>query len=302
MNPFVATGVGVFAGTLLVVVGYLAGRFMAGRGGVAELAAGERERLAGLVRDLEQWTHRYSGDVSQYQKKLVGIRDSLPGDATPGENRFVLMLSEIMRTNTALQERLENAERQLERQTAQIESYLSEARTDGLTGMANRRSFDRELDQMFNAYRGGGRSFVLALFDIDHFKSVNDTHGHQAGDQVLRDVALAVRRGLPDADLTARFGGEEFAVLMSTPIAAAARSLDDVRREIGRTPINVGGIDIRPTVSIGVAETRDDAVVSGLLRRADEALYAAKNTGRDRVYLHTGGQPTLLGAPESLEI
>ena len=95
---------------------------------------------------------------------------------------MVLLLKQIMESNGKLQTRLDAAEQQLEKQTKQIESYLTEARTDGLTGLYNRRAFDQQLDELFGNFRKGGRSFVLVLIDIDHFKRFNDRHGHQAGD------------------------------------------------------------------------------------------------------------------------
>ena len=189
-------------------------------------------------------------------------------------------------------------ERQLEKQTAQIESYLTEARTDGLTGLFNRRAFDQKLEEMFSAYRNGSRSFVVVLIDIDRFKSINDTHGHQAGDQVLQQLARMMRAELDDAVIVARFGGEEFAAIIGGPLRVAADKMNVMRKEIERERIDVGTTQLDVTVSVGLSEPRDDLVVSPVLRRADEALYAAKNIGRNRVYYHDGRTPTLVGAPE----
>ncbi|MCG8652909.1 MAG: GGDEF domain-containing protein, partial [Pirellulales bacterium] len=101
-----------------------------------------------------------------------------------------------METNEELQTRLDAAEQQLDKQTQQIESYLTEARTDGLTGLFNRRAFDQRLEEMFVGYRQGGRSFVLVLVDIDHFKSINDSYGHQIGDEVLQEIAKTLKSQL----------------------------------------------------------------------------------------------------------
>jgi diguanylate cyclase len=203
-----------------------------------------------------------------------------------------------MTSNAQLQTRLDAAERQLEKQTQQIQCYLTEARTDGLTGLSNRRAFDQKLEEMFLAYRNGGRSFVVVLIDVDRFKSINDTFGHQIGDQVLRQVASSLRTLLERAIMVARFGGEEFAVILDGPLRLAAERLNEVRKVIEKQQMEAESSLVELTISAGLSEPRDDLVVAPVLRRADEALYAAKNIGRNRVYYHDGRGPTLVGAPE----
>ena len=131
-------------------------------------------------------------------------------DSRTRKTASLLLLQQIMQSNEQLQSRLDAAERQLEKQTQQIECYLTEARTDGLTGLFNRRAFDQRLEEMFVAYRDGGRSFVVVLIDIDQFKLINDKHGHQAGDEVLQQLARILR-----TELTRR----------SSSLALAAKSL-----------------------------------------------------------------------------
>jgi diguanylate cyclase len=201
-----------------------------------------------------------------------------------------------------LQTRLDAAEQQLEKQTRQIASYLIEARTDGLTGLFNRRALDQRLEEMFIAYRNGGRSFVVALVDIDKFKSINDNHGHQAGDQVLKQLASVLRTRLDGAIIVARFGGEEFAAILDGPLTVAAETMNEVRKRIADYPMQAGATTLEVTISVGLAEPRDDIIVAPVLRRADEALYAAKNMGRNRVYFHDGRAPALVGAPEVLKM
>ncbi len=203
-----------------------------------------------------------------------------------------------MQSNKALQGRLEAAEKQLEKQTKQIQEYLSEARTDGLTGLNNRRAFDKKLDEMFVQLRRGGRSFCVMLVDIDHFKHINDRHGHPAGDAVLKQVSRLLADQLENAYIVARFGGEEFAALLPTPMEVAADRVDKVRKLLARQPIRLENQAITVTVSAGLAEPRDEVLIGPIVRRADEALYAAKGRGRNRVYYHDGRQPVLVGAPE----
>jgi diguanylate cyclase len=197
-----------------------------------------------------------------------------------------------------LKERLDAAERQLEKQTQQIQCYLTEARTDALTGLFNRRAFDQRLEEMFISYRNGGRSFVVVLIDIDKFKSINDNHGHQAGDEVLQQLAAFLRTQLDRSIIVARFGGEEFAVIMDGPLRFASDRMNEVRKSLEHELIDTEEKQLQITISVGTAEPREDLVVGPILRRADEALYAAKNMGRNRVYYHDGRTPSLVGAPE----
>lgn len=300
--------VGAAFGVVLLVIGIVIGRrhskptaFARGGGGGDGLSPSERERMVQLLHELGSWTSEYSGNVSQYQDQLGEISKSVRsglGGGGGSENRVVLLLEQIMQSNSQLQKRLDAAERQLDKQTRQIESYLSEARTDGLTGLSNRRAFDQKLDELFAAYRKGGRSFVIAIVDIDHFKQINDSHGHQIGDQVLQQVAVKLHHELDQAIMVARFGGEEFAILLDGPLRMAAEKMNAVRKAIAAQKLDAGTLQIAVTSSVGVGEPREDMVPGPVVRRADEALYAAKNMGRNRTYYHDGRSPVLVGAPE----
>ncbi|HTQ31309.1 MAG TPA: diguanylate cyclase [Opitutaceae bacterium] len=156
---------------------------------------------------------------------------------------------------------------------------------DQLTGLLNRREFDRLLAEEAERSRRFGRPFALVLGDIDHFKEVNDTHGHQAGDAVLREVARRLAEGLRSVDRLARFGGEELAmILMETDRAAALEAARRAGAALTRAPIAVnGGPDLHMTMSFGVAVMPPDAdSAEALLAAADKALYAAKARGRNR--------------------
>ena len=292
---------GSLLGLLLLGMGFLFGRKLRRSGdGVGVWDQGDRERLLGLLQELSEWTSDYSGNVAEYQTRLGEVTEEVQqvGLKNASQSRVVSLLQQIMANGAQMQARLEAAEKQLERQRTQIESYLSEARTDGLTGLSNRRAFDQQIDQMFAGYRKGGRSFVLTLIDIDHFKSVNDTHGHQVGDRVLQWLSATMRSELDRALMVARFGGEEFAVISEGPLRQVAEKMNELRRKISHQRIDCGEVTLEVTISVGLSEPRDDLVVAPVIRRADEALYAAKNIGRNRVYFHDGRGPTLVGAPE----
>ncbi len=157
---------------------------------------------------------------------------------------------------------------------------------DQLTGLLNRREFDRLLAEEAERSKRFGRSFALVLGDIDHFKEVNDTHGHPAGDAVLREVARRLTDGLRSVDRLARFGGEELAmILMETDRAAALEAARRARAALERSPIAInGGPPLHMTMSFGVAVMPQDAdSAEAMLAAADKALYAAKAGGRNRV-------------------
>lgn len=298
--------IGVALGVTLLLLGVWLGR----RSNLADAAASDadlglgpqdRERVLHLLQELGAWTSEYSGNVSDYHQMLGRLSEevrSSSGITGSSDSRVVPLLQQIMQSNEHLQTRLDAAERQLEKQTQQIQSYLTEARTDGLTGLSNRRAFDQQLEELFAGYRNGGKSFVVVLIDIDRFKSINDNHGHQAGDQVLQQVAGLLRSKLDDVIMVARFGGEEFAVITDGPLRMVGQTMNELRKLVAKHEVQAGTSSLNVTVSVGLSEPRDDVVVAPLLRRADESLYAAKNMGRNRVYYHDGRGPTLVGAPE----
>jgi diguanylate cyclase (GGDEF)-like protein len=161
-----------------------------------------------------------------------------------------------------------------------LERMQQMAVTDGLTELANRRSFDRSLDrELTRANRTDGRLSVV-LLDIDHFKNLNDTHGHVVGDAVLRQVAAALRECGREYDTVARYGGEEFAAVL--PGCSSALALQVAERL--RRAVEEAATDVDVTASAGVATYPYDGVDAGsLLQAADEALYASKRSGRNTV-------------------
>jgi two-component system, cell cycle response regulator len=159
------------------------------------------------------------------------------------------------------------------------------SRTDGLTGVGNRRVFDETLAQELARAQRYGVPVSLAMIDIDHFKHVNDAHGHPAGDAVLRAVAERLTAGVRETDRVFRYGGEEFAILLiHAPIAAAADVCGRLLQGLRETPIDAGTTCLRVTASVGVACTSGESMTAAdLIARADRALYQAKACGRDRV-------------------
>ncbi len=184
----------------------------------------------------------------------------------------------VARIRTAL--RLRSLLDELARRNAELEQL---ARTDVLTGLANRRHADDVLRATIASARRHGRTLSAVLVDIDRFKSVNDIHGHAAGDAVLREIALRLADGLREEDLAARWGGEEFLLLLpDSPDAAVV--CERLRAAIADRPVNVHGLlELHVSASFGWAPWSGEETGEALVGRADVALYAAKAGGRDRV-------------------
>ena len=167
--------------------------------------------------------------------------------------------------------------------SAALQLVQREAGTDSLTGQPNRRALDELLKQQVNVSHSTGRTFSVLLLDIDHFKLVNDTHGHGAGDDTLRAFAQRVREHLRQGDTCARYGGEEFVVVLpGTTLVAALEVAERLRQGVADASLMSVPL-VRATVSIGAAQHASGETVEQLLARADSAVYAAKRGGRNQV-------------------
>jgi len=161
-----------------------------------------------------------------------------------------------------------------------------DALTDALTGLPNRRQLDLSLAGRLENHDRYGWRFALLMVDIDHFKAVNDEHGHDAGDAALSTVASTIAGGLRKGDMAARWGGEEFVILANAGDDAAPRELAErIRALVASSVVRYGGEEIVVRVSIGVAMAERGDEARDLLARADGALYRAKSGGRDRVVM-----------------
>lgn len=215
-------------------------------------------------------------DIPRVAKALdIGISDYL---TKPIDKQELLA-----RVRTQIRRR-----RYQERLRSNYEESIALASTDALTGVYNRRYLDAHLDQMLNRAHEEKKSLSIAFCDIDHFKNLNDTYGHPAGDAVLVEFSKRLQRNLRSFDLVARMGGEEFVVLMpDTQTERAERIAERLRQRIEETPFLLpGGESVRVTISVGVTTSVEtDDFGSDLVKRADDAMYRAKKSGRNRVVI-----------------
>jgi len=177
--------------------------------------------------------------------------------------------------------------RYTERLRDNVQMSIEMAITDALTGLFNRRYMESHVATLVEQAAARSKPLTVMVLDIDYFKSINDTHGHDAGDDVLRDFALRIKRSIRGIDLACRYGGEEFVLVMpETDMAVAAMVAERLRRRIAAEPFSIqkGAKSVPVTISIGIAGLRDkDDTAASVLKRADQALYRAKRDGRNRV-------------------
>lgn len=163
--------------------------------------------------------------------------------------------------------------------------------SDPLTGLGNRRFFERQVDPLFDALNMDGTPFSILVFDIDHFKRVNDILGHDMGDQILKEIAARIVTNMRAIDIVSRYGGEEFMIAMpETSEAEAFQAAERVRSFIAGTPVFVEGQSLSITISAGVAQVDKGEQLRSVFRRADAALYQAKRDGRNQVVCAEGVQ------------
>jgi diguanylate cyclase len=261
----------------------------------------DRQQYLTFIRSMANWTSEFAGDVSKVQTQLTGISKQLGnGESVEIAQDVGSILEKMISANEQLQSRLSSAEHRLERQAHELADYLTEAHTDGLTGLANRRAFDKQLDACHRSHVLSGRSFVIVLIDLDHFKNVNDSLGHLVGDKVLRQFADRLRHSFRESFQVARYGGEEFAILMGQSLAQCVEIVERFRQNIEQTPLQVDSTQWRMTLSAGLAEIQKDESSDACVQRADEALYVAKAQGRNRVCVHDGVSTNIRLPEESI--
>jgi diguanylate cyclase (GGDEF)-like protein len=207
-------------------------------------------------------------------QRVIGaivVEGEEPGSITLEESRTIGLLAAVARGSLEI--------------VWEIEEASQRARTDALTGLANRRHFDEQLKRVLAETDRFGGSSSLMLIDLDNFKRVNDTYGHEAGDAVLKQVARTLADGVRTVDICARFGGEEFVILLpQTPTGGASELAERLRRAIEDRAVNHEGATMTVTASIGIAGYPETVPYGDwLFQAADKALYTAKNAGRNCV-------------------
>lgn len=250
------------------------------------------EQIQNTIQDVAHVVSDVRSVTNEYGQTLTEVNDKITTAKSQDEIRQILSVAsaktqKMLEQNQMLESQLEKSTQLMDELKRDLEFVRREAMTDGLTGLANRKSFDGELAQIMTEATEQNKIFTLLMVDIDHFKSFNDNFGHQVGDQVLRLVARTLKDGLKGRDFAARYGGEEFSIILpETDLAAGVAVGNSLRKAIATKDVinrNTGEVMGRITMSVGVAEYAGDRSMEDLIERADSALYTAKHNGRNQV-------------------
>jgi diguanylate cyclase (GGDEF)-like protein len=262
-------------------------------GGVVRIGGALKYRLATPVRAFRDCRRCEAAGMASFEKgDVIGVREV----TVPVANPFGLSGRKLLYASAMLVCALlvfvgfilpvfNRSRRESAKISDLAHSFEQQATTDSLTGLHNRRFFEHALKSYLEEMPTAGKSVGLLLLDLDHFKEINDEHGHPCGDLVLKDVALRLLTISRQSDIVARIGGEEFAVI----VPYVSREQIDIiaeryREHVAQMRVVVGNAELRPTISIGIATSDDgETTMDGLMQAADRKLYEAKRNGRNRV-------------------
>jgi diguanylate cyclase len=249
-------------------------------------------RVIGEIDDVMNLITDALGMSASYEAHLSGATEKLAAAENQDQvkvvvDQLVKSTREMRETNKALEDRLSLSKTEISNLQQSLEAIRAESLTDPLTGLGNRKYFDHSIEMAVQNALETGEPLSLLMFDIDHFKSFNDSYGHLTGDQVLRLVGMSLKQTIKGQDITARYGGEEFAVVLpNTALRQALTVADHIRRAVMSKELkkkSTGEILGRVTISVGVSMLKPGDDTDSLIERADACLYAAKRNGRNRV-------------------
>lgn len=255
------------------------------------------EYFADIIAFLRKSLINLTGDSRTFHEDLLSTTDRIQGlvelkDVQELRNRITEEVDELNRVVREKQKREQIQFAELSQQILSLQKRLEEAKVeaslDGLTGIANRRNFDFTIQRWVIAHEKNEEPFTVALFDLDNFKDINDSFGHQVGDQVLISTAMEIRKNIRSTDFLARYGGEEFVVLSSgSKLADSQKRFVALLQHIETMRFDCksaekGTLAVTLTASCGVAEYALGESANDLIKRADEALYEAKRAGKNQ--------------------
>lgn len=238
-----------------------------------------REQVDGLQSSMQE-----AADLDDLKQVLESHLEGLLGTMDQHQKQRDEREKDMATRLQSLAARVSSMEKEAQGYREHLEEQRQKALVDPLTGLPNRAAWSERLEHEVSQWQRHGNSLLLAMLDLDHFKRINDSYGHLAGDKVLKIIANVLRKRLRGTDFIARFGGEEFVLLMpDTPWAAGTRLVETLRAAIEACPFHFKGEPVTVTVSIGLSAFKAGDRSDLVIKRADQALYRAKDAGRNRV-------------------
>jgi diguanylate cyclase len=281
-----------------VSVGILAG-FLWGRGrGRVDDARSQQQRersammrmmveLLGAADQINTNVENHSSEIAKNVKEVDDLH--MTGEMDLVKQVLLSHMKNLLVTNRQMQDDILCTRYRLEEQAVQIDSARREARSDELTGVANRKAFNEKLHLLLDEWRRHQTPFVLIIADLDQFKRVNDSHGHLAGDRVLSSIGALLKQLIREEDFVGRYGGDEFAILLpKTELTVGAELAETIRSGTADGVCRIARRGDEPAVSlsVGVAAPCEGDTDELLIQRADHAMYKAKHRGRNQVQCH----------------
>ena len=265
-----------------------------------EFIAGKKEELNDMVRDGLQKVfgenigsiHTTTLHYADAGNHLETINESISKSSTDAEMKVVVNqlkheIKTLESTNSLFKDQLDQSTKEINQMKSKLEEYRRESIIDPLTRIDNRRGFDQNLQDAIDLANAAEMPLCLIMADIDHFKKINDTHGHLVGDNVLRMVAATFKDSVKGRDRVARIGGEEFAVILpNTPFHGAMKLAEDIRASFEKYDLKKkkNGESLgKVTLSLGVTKYKKSETADDFINRADEGLYKSKGNGRNKV-------------------
>ena len=253
----------------------------------------EREQTTSALAEILKSTKQLCQNVDDHNTELAHVGSTvkdleLTDELGAAQEALLSQIDEVVRANRRLENDLTCAHHKLEVQAQELDRTRLEARTDVLSGVPNRKSFDESLAYWLADAQRNQECFALVLCDVDHFKWINDTHGHRSGDSVISDVGNLLQLCIRGEDFVARYGGDEFALLLRGDDVRAVTSVAERIRSTAETrnfKTSRSKEQVAVTLSMGLSMSTLDDSTESLLQRADSALYKAKQSGRNRLHV-----------------
>lgn len=237
------------------------------------------------LKDAIYQIENYDKNIEKSSKNIEKTSKELLSDLIIPQIKEILgELSKIKEQNEKLRYKMSKYHEEIQQLREELRVAKTEAEIDFLTAIPNRRRFMRALDDLLKDFKEKGYIFSLIILDIDDFKKINDTYGHLAGDEVLKDIASVLKFYLRANTIVGRIGGEEFAILLPGVDIEKAKSIAErIRKIIENRKVHVENIIINPKASFGITQVKEGDTLETIINRADVALYRAKSKGKNKV-------------------